>query len=199
MDEFILNDRTKINDYDKVVEINDTLLAYKKKEKNISNITISSSITSKARIKLYKGMMGVIKHGGKLLYTDTDSIIASFNKENVPLDKQIGEVYFDSKKNDTIITDAVFATPKTYALKFLDREVVKIKGLNSKPSFDEFKEKFYKKECIVNMNIEWNKKDMQIEKKRKRKITNLYNLDKRTWSDDLKNTKPINFPYNNDI
>ncbi len=199
MDEFILNDKSKINDYDKVVEINDTLLAYKKNEKNISNITISSSITSKARIKLYRGMMEVIKNGGKLLYSDTDSIIASFNKNNVPLDKQLGEVYFDSKKNDTVIIDAVFASPKTYALKFSDREVVKIKGLNSKPFFDEFKEKFYKKECIVNINIEWNKKDMQIEKKRKKKITNLYNLDKRIWSDDLKNTKPINFPYNNDI
>jgi hypothetical protein len=44
------------------------------------------------------------------------------------------------------------------------------------------------------MNIEWNKKDMQIEKKKKKKITNLYNLDKRTWSDDLKNTKPIKLP-----
>jgi hypothetical protein len=34
------------------------------------------------------------------------------------------------------------------------RKIVKIKGFNVKPSFKEFKEKFYKKEEIVTENIE---------------------------------------------
>ena len=181
--------------YEKIIENNGIYLGYTKKEKSISNVIISAAITSKARIKLYKGMREVMKNGGRIVYTDTDSIIAAFKKNQYKekLDIQMGEVLFDSRNNDTIIKEGVFAMPKTYALKYEDgREIVKIKGFNVRPSFEEFKEKFYKKGDIITENIEWNKKDLMIKNIIREKKTNLYSLSKRMWNENLKETSPLN-------
>jgi len=156
LEEEITNNIEK-DKYEKIIEINGAFIGYKKKEKSISNVLISASITSKARIKLYKGMKKVIENGGRVLYTDTDSIIAAFkkNKYEEKMNIEMGEIKFISSDNDTIIEEGVFAMPKTYAIRYKDgREVVKIKGFNVKPSFKEFKEKFYRKEEIITENIE---------------------------------------------
>ena len=180
--------------YEKVIEINGAFIGYKKKEKSISNVLISASITSKARIKLYRGIKKVIENDGRVLYTDTDSIIAAFKKEEYEkkIDMEMGEIKFISSDKDTIIEEGVFAMPKTYAIRYKDgREIVKIKGFNVRPSFEEFKEKFYKKEEIITENIEWNKKDLVIRNILKEKRTNLNSLDKRKWKNDLKETEPL--------
>jgi hypothetical protein len=143
--------------YEKIIENNGIYIGFKKKEKSISNVMISAAITSKARIKLYKGMREVMKNNGRIVYTDTDSIIAAFKKDEYKkkLDLKMGEVLFNSKDINTVISEGVFAMPKTYALKYEDgREVVKIKGFNVKPSFKEFKEKFYEKGDIITENVE---------------------------------------------
>lgn len=196
LEEEIMSEINNISDYEKIVEINGAYVGYKKKEKSVSNVLISASITSKARIKLYKGIMEVIKNGGRILYTDTDSIIAAFHISiyEKALDREMGEVYFDSTKNDTIIKDAVFAMPKTYALSYMNgEEIVKIKGFNAKPDFKTFKEHFYEKKTLVTQNIEWNKKDLIIKNIIREKQTNLHLLDKRRWKFDMKNTEPIKF------
>lgn len=195
LEEEIVNTLDINNEYEKTVEINGAYIGYKRKEKSVSNVLISASITSKARIKLYNGMMNVSKKNGRLMYVDTDSIIAAFKKNNYKqiLDVQIGEVIFDSSKNDTIIEDAVFAMPKTYALKYQNKEeIVKIKGFNVLPTFEEFKQTFYNKGTIITKNTEWNKKDLLIKFIEKEKKTNLFSLDKRTWNVDLKSTNPLN-------
>jgi hypothetical protein len=46
-----------------------------------TNIAIAAAITSKARIKLYHAQKSVIKNNGRLLYSDTDSIIAAYDKD----------------------------------------------------------------------------------------------------------------------
>ena len=108
------------------------------------------------------------------------------------MDVEMGEIKFDSNDKNTIIKEGVFAMPKTYALKYDDgREIVKIKGFNVMPSFDNFKEKFYKKEEIITENIEWNKKDLIIRNIIREKKTNLNSLDKRKWCDNLKKTEPL--------
>ena len=191
-----ITNKLDINKYEKVVEINGAFIGYRKKEKSISNVLISASITSKARIKLYRGIDEVIKNGGRVLYTDTDSIIAAFkeNEYENKLDIKIGEVLFDSSDMNTIISEGVFAMPKTYAVRYKDgREIVKIKGFNVRPSFDEFKEKFYNKEEIVTENVEWNKKDLLIRNILREKRTNLNSLDKRKWKENLKDTEPLFF------
>lgn len=194
LEEEILNKIENEKKYEKIIETNGVWVGYTKKEKNISNITISAAITSKARIKLYKGMKEVMKNGGRILYTDTDSIIAAFKRKEYKnyLDKNMGELIFDSKKEDTIIEDAVFAMPKTYALKYKNgKEIVKIKGFNTTPSFEEFKKKFYNKEEIITENTEWSKKDFLIKYIKKEKKTNLYSLNKRIWKTNLKDTIPL--------
>lgn len=193
------NINVKYEKYEKVVNINNTYITYMKRNKSISNITIASSITSKARIKLYRGFMEVIKNGGRILYCDTDSIIAEFKKSCNVIDIKMGEVLFDSKNIDTVITDAVFAAPKTYALRYKHKDIVKIKGFNSNPSFNKFKWTFYNKGSITTTNKEWNKKDMILKIKNIVKTTSLYNLDKRKWCSDLKNTYPLNVPYYNEF
>jgi hypothetical protein len=193
LEEEIIN-KINVDKYEKIIEINGAFIGYKRKEKSISNILVSASITSKARIKLYKGIYEVTKNNGRVLYTDTDSIIAAFDKNiyKKKLDIKIGEIEFNSSDKDTIISEGVFAMPKTYALKYEDgREIVKIKGFNVKPSFNEFKEKFYKKEEIITENIEWNKKDLVIRNIKKEKKTNLNSLDKRKWKDNLKETEAL--------
>jgi DNA polymerase elongation subunit (family B) len=55
----------------------------KKIEKNSSrNVSYASAIASKARIKLFKAFKEVMEDGGKILYCDTDSIFAAYNKNN---------------------------------------------------------------------------------------------------------------------
>jgi DNA polymerase elongation subunit (family B) len=59
-------------------------------EKNKSNIAIAAAITSKARIKLHNAFEDVIKNNGSLLYSDTDSVFASY-KKNI-INEQHGEL-----------------------------------------------------------------------------------------------------------
>jgi ribosomal protein L14 len=170
-----------------------------KKEVNMeeiikSNVIYASIITSKARIKLHKGFIKVMENNGRLLYTDTDSIFASF-KKNVD-DEKHGEIFWDVTKKDTKITDAVFALPKTYALEYPDKTYkIKMKGLkHPNITFNEFKDKFYTgsnfytaEECLLNRNLEFNETN----------ILKLINFDsknytKRIFSKDLKTTEPIN-------
>lgn len=166
---------------------------YTKSEKSISNVSISAAITSKARVKLYKGFNEVKKIGGRVLYCDTDSIIAAFSSEKYKdvINKQIGEIYFDSTKEDTEIIDAVFCLPKTYGIKLKNgKEIIKIKGFNSTPTFDELKKSFYENINIITKNKQWSKKSFQIEVKDVIKQINLRTLDKRIWQRNLKDTRP---------
>lgn len=119
------------------------------KKKPKSNVIIAAIITSRARIKLYRGFLEVIGEGGRLLYTDTDSIIAAFPENCLVEDKQLGEVYFNSKIESTKLLDCVFALPKTYALKYPSTYIIRAKGVNfNELSFESFKNKFYKNESL---------------------------------------------------
>jgi DNA polymerase elongation subunit (family B) len=63
----------------------------KKKELVNSNVIYASIITAKARIKLHKAMLSVVNGGGRLLYTDTDSIFAEYTR--VVDNERHGEVF----------------------------------------------------------------------------------------------------------
>lgn len=184
----------KVKNYISMSVINGVKVYKTEQEKAFSNVSISAAITAKARIKLYKGFIEVIKIGGRLLYCDTDSIIAAFHKKNYEnmLNKQFGEVFFDINNEDTIIEKSVFALPKTYALKFKSgKEIVKIKGFNSTPNFDEFENAFYNGNEIITFNNQWSRKNMVIDRSLIEKKINIGNLEKRIWSDCKKNTIPL--------
>ena len=165
---------------------------YVRKER-ILNIAVASSIASKARVKLYKGFEEVFKNNGRILYCDTDSIFAEFNTD--VKDIKMGEITWDSKKEDTIISDCVFISPKTYALKLEKKEIIKIKGISRNYiNFRGIKEKFYNREKFTAFNLKFMKyRNFRIEYLNMNKEINLLAYDKRKFTEDLKSTTPYEF------
>lgn len=150
------------------------------------NVGYAAAITAKARIKLHKFFCQVKEDGGRVLYCDTDSIFAAYDKSR--LEESINNIKWIS-----IFKDAVFASPKSYALKkFNNEEIIKIKGISSKDlSFEMFKKSFYEDSELnfENQNL-MSKKDLFLEYKKKSKHVNFSNYDKREFSNDKKNTLP---------
>jgi DNA polymerase elongation subunit (family B) len=57
------------------------IIEYEQRKNSINSLVqYASIITSRARIKLYKTITQVEKEGGRLLYCDTDSIFAAYDK-----------------------------------------------------------------------------------------------------------------------
>jgi hypothetical protein len=170
-----------------------------KRKKSKNNIVLASCITSKARIKLYKAQEEVIKNKGRMLYSDTDSIFASFNKD--VLGETHGEIYWDPNKNTTKIKEAMFFSAKSYALKYYNDEYdIKLKGYNQKNiNFDEIKKYFNEKEKLSIKNYKFlNKKNLKLGYYETIKQFDLNFYDKRIFIDSRYNTKPFfyeNYEY----
>lgn len=169
------------------------ILKREERIKVINNVYVAAAITSKARIKLYRGLMSVRGAGGRILYTDTDSIIAAFPKNIKCTDIKFGEVIFKTNNPKTIIADAVFALPKAYSLKYPDNTFqTRIKGLHDlEITLEEFRH------CFEN-NILLKKKVKQIIKNKfiveevtSTKVFDLRSYNKRIWCTSLKDTHPI--------
>jgi len=153
-----------------------------------NNIALASCISSKARIKLYKAQEDVLKNGGRLLYSDTDSIFAAYKKD-VTKEKH-GNI--DWSKEGKKIKDCVFISSKTYALDMVDKEEVRVKGFNlNNFSFKKIKESFYNNQSIQNNEKFIQKKDFKIFLSHGDKILKLNNYNKRKFSEDKKNTNPL--------
>lgn len=174
-------------------EINDKLaqLCDIKTARTKTNIGLAAAITSKARIKLYRSLMSVIKEGGRPLYSDTDSIFAEYPRD--VSNESHGEIFFDASKKDTLITDAVFALPKTYGILYKNREeIIKIKGLNQDlSSFQDFKNKFYNEESFIIKNFRYlEKHDLLLLEKQIVKVFDLGKYDKRKFNKEKTHTTP---------
>jgi DNA polymerase elongation subunit (family B) len=194
---FIIELLTDLGNNKSYGKLDDFFIIKKKihKSDTKANIAIAAAIASKARIKLYEAQLEVQKHGGRLLYSDTDSIFAAFNKDNPVEDKLLGEhVFFDTKKNDTKIKDAIFISSKSYALKFYDdTELIKIKGINIKEiKFDELKYQFLSNNTSITLkNSQFSKKNFSLEHSISSKIINLQNYNKRIFINNKTDTIPI--------
>jgi hypothetical protein len=156
--------------------------------KSSRNVSYAAAIASKARIKLYKALKSVLDDGGRILYCDTDSIFAAYNKKNK-----------DKKLNDDItwldfFDDGIFIAPKIYATTNSSKTEIKIKGISEKNiSFDEIKESFFNnKEIIFNDQLNIKKYNFTINQTYINKKINLNKYDKRIFIDGNRNTIPIN-------
>lgn len=166
-------------------------------KKNI-NVAIASAITSKARIKLYRAMMTTIFEGGRLLYVDTDSVVAAFKNYSSVLDRVLGNgVYFDSNLRDTILKNACFSGVKTYSLILSNGEnITRILGVNSYVNFKKFQYffcnniVFYSSDKVVFRGGVHKK--VFIYKK-----INLFSYSKRVFSFDKKYTSAQNIGTHN--
>lgn len=171
-------------------DINIVKYSIKPKSDVSSNVSLAMAITSKARIKLYRGFIAVINGGGRVLYSDTDSIFAAFRK-NVD-NTRMGEVYWDTSKNDTKIDKAFFAMPKAYALVINGKDLVKIKGVpRNSISYDDFISIFHNA-SISKLSISIiSKSNYLICVKNALKIINLNNYDKRIFINNYTETAPL--------
>lgn len=160
--------------------------------KTKNNVGIASAITSKARIKLYNAQKSVINNGGRLLYSDTDSIFASF-KRNV-VNEIHGEIEWKNQNVDNKIIDGIFITSKTYAISSTKKESVKIKGFDSKETnLAEMKKKFYNNENSIEFNdiFSISKKNLILHNSNVKKKLFLLNYNKRKFINNKKETLPL--------
>lgn len=91
------------------------------------SIAIASAVTSYARITISKAKLNVLKKGGELYYSDTDSIVT-----NVPFDDDVVGNKLGQYKLEHTINRAYFISSKTYCLilKF-GTPLIKAKGVNN--------------------------------------------------------------------
>lgn len=157
-----------------------------------TNLALASSITSKAKIKLYEAQQAVLKNKGRLLYSDTDSIFASY-QTNVS-DQTHGEIFWDSKKKNTLLKDAIFVNTKTFGLLFNDSsEITKINGSqHNLLSFFELKKKFYENQKLsLNISFIKNNKNFFLKKILINKYFYLDGYNKRIFYNNKKETRPL--------
>jgi len=161
--------------------------------KTLSNVTYASIVTSKSRIIWWKHADKIIKDGGRILYCDTDSLFIAFKSNRIG--SSWGEVYLDENKDDTIIKKACFACSKAYSIVLNKNNITKIKGIPQKNTnimtFDEFEDLFksdkYQK---IRMDL-FRKKNLQIKIEEILKIVRLSQYDKRIFTNNKKETKPL--------
>jgi hypothetical protein len=89
--------------------------------------------------------------------------------------------------------DGVFSAPKTYGIRKKSEDIIKIKGIDVKTiNLEELKEKFYKNDRIVfNEQLNFRKSDYILKQYYIEKEIALFTYNKRIFSKDKKNTKPI--------
>lgn len=160
-----------------------------------SNIAVASAVTSKARIKLYNTLVSIIDAGGRPLYYDTDSVFAAFPIDAKIENCSIGEIIFDTNNESTCITQAIFASSKTYALKVNNSEIIRSKGFNLKIDYAAFQHAFFNEQPLLLDQVFLKKTNLQycqiyIEKK-----LTLHKYDKRDWNESKTKTTARTIQY----
>jgi hypothetical protein len=135
-----ISDNTFIVSYESQLSkeiIDDVGLDFSKlvKNKDIENnnkfgfvsISTSSAITAYARIYINKIKLLILKLGGKIYYSDTDSIVTNIRLPEEFVGNELGKFKLEYK-----IKRAIFITSKTYMLELEDGTIIKkAKGVNS--------------------------------------------------------------------
>jgi len=170
--------------------LNSTIFAeiYSSEKIRYNNVALAAAITAKARVRLYRGFLAILNGGGRLLYCDTDSIAAAFNTDQT--NQTLGEIYFNK---DSKIVDAVFAQPKSYALRYADSHIVKIRGFKQNSiSFLDFKKHFYSNSALPKKKILlYSFASLRLKKKIELRAISLLKYDKRIFLKKKKNTIPL--------
>jgi hypothetical protein len=141
-------------------------------EKNLDlfkdvSIATSAKITAYSRIEMNEKKLEILEKGGKIYYSDTDSIVLDkiyINKEWIG--DEIGKFKLEYE-----IKEAYFISNKTYCLILNNGEsVIKTKGIiNNSITIEDFKEMYWNQKNIkatkVNTVTNYTKSSVLIEKK----------------------------------
>jgi hypothetical protein len=129
--------------------------------------------------------MEVIKNKGRLLYSDTDSVFASFNHDVI--NEKHGEIVWKDK-----IEKAIFAIPKGYSIIRNNKEETKLKGFKKNSiSFDKFNQCFRENIEIRQTQEHFLKSGLIPFLATIEKNTKLSTYDKRIFNKDKTETYPI--------
>ncbi len=118
-----------------------------------------------------------------MLYCDTDSVFLEFKN-------RVDKTMFNWESDDSIYDGAVFALPKTYALKKGSSSSVKIKGIpRSSISFEDFDKKFRTGELLTFIDLmHIRRRDFRIRYGEGDKRINLSSYDKRNFTPNMEDT-----------
>ena len=114
------------------------------------SIVISSAVTSYARIFISKTKLDILKRGGELYYSDTDSIVT-----NIPLDNELVSPDLGKFELEHTIKRAYFISSKTYCLitKF-GTPIIKAKGVRNHELIEEDFISLYKGNKVQTVRTE---------------------------------------------
>lgn len=104
---------------------------------NVSSVVISAAVNSYAKIYMQNLKLEILSKGGKLYYTDTDSIVTNLELDESFVDSKA----LDKLKLEHLVNKAIFIASKLYALITRANElIIKAKGVNKASiTFDDFK------------------------------------------------------------
>jgi len=185
--------------YTEFLEINNfflknNIITQSKKLK--ANIAIAAIIAARARIKLYESIMYFNQMTDtQVLYVDTDSLIISFPNTTLIDNKQhIHKISFDLTKEETMIQDAIFIAPKTYALKLINnKEIIKLKGINKHTlTFDQIKFAFLQNSPLKLQKTSLLQNGLEFKLVTENINLSTTNYNKRIWNKDY-TTEPLYF------
>jgi hypothetical protein len=104
-------------DYNKVLKVNSNI----EKSKQVKDVSLSTAaaVISYARIFMSKVKLDILKKGGHVYYTDTDSIVT-----DIPLDKSLIGPNLGQFKLEYEIKEGYFISAKTYCLVLKDNSLI---------------------------------------------------------------------------
>lgn len=117
------------------------------------SLPISAAVTAYARCNIYQYKDAIIKAGGTLYYSDTDSVFSS-----IPLPEYLIGWELGKMKLEYVADRAVFLAPKVYGTQFKDGSFkLKIKGSknNSEVSFADLENLLYKESNLKLNQEKW--------------------------------------------
>lgn len=123
--EVVLSIATKLN-IDPIKLLNSKSSVKSKINDNVS-LPISAAVTSYGRIHISKIKLDILSMGGKIYYSDTDSIVTNIKLDDNLIASEIGKL-----KLEHVISKAYFISSKTYC--FINSEgllIKKAKGVDS--------------------------------------------------------------------
>lgn len=169
-------------------------------------VSISAAITSYARIYMSQIKLDIINKGGKIYYSDTDSIVTDIELDNSLVGKELGQFKLEYK-----LKEAYFISSKTYCLVLEDEYitkknkgiVIKSKGVfDNSLTLDSFKSMYYDKKNVeaTKSDTKSNYKEGYVNIDTKTVTLNFDSYTKREkifnkeglWID----TKPLNYTLN---
>src|ERR1700723_2112011 len=114
-------------------------ITYKEEKYNSVSIALASAITAYSRIYMNKIKLHILNKGGKLYYTDTDSIVTDIKLDSSMIGIEMGKFKLEHE-----VAEGYFISNKTYAIKTTNGKVViRTKGIYKKSlAYSDF-EKLY--------------------------------------------------------